>query len=63
MEINISILNTVIENGRVFYSRDGFDKSSLIAEIEFEAQERKLSKEEIQKAIEFAVSHTQITNV
>ena len=55
------ILNTVIDNGRVESSSDGFSKDSLIVEIEFEASERELSDEETQEAVEFALSHTKVS--
>ena len=55
------ILNTVIDNGRVESSSEGFSKDSLIVEIEFEASERELSDEETQEAVEFALSHTKVS--
>lgn len=55
------ILNTVIDNGRVQHAGDGyFVEESLIAEVRFEAKERGLNKEEIDKAVEFALAHTAI---
>lgn len=61
MSIYSEILNTVIENGRVESSEEGFSKDSLIVEIEFEASERELSDEETQEAVEFALSHTNVS--
>ena len=62
MQVTYSeILNTVIDNGRVESSSDGFSKDSLIVEIEFEASERNLSEEETQEAVEFALSHTKVS--
>ena len=52
------ILNAVIENGLVLTAGDEFDRESLIVEIEFEANERGLSDEEIKEAVAFAIAHS-----
>jgi hypothetical protein len=54
------ILNAVIDNGRVQSSEDGFDRNSLIVEVEFESSERGLSEQETQEAVQFALSHTEL---
>lgn len=58
MNINSKILSTVIDNGRVAQSENGFDKESLVVEVEFEANEQGLSEEETREAVEFAIAHT-----
>jgi hypothetical protein len=51
------ILNTVFDNGRVSNNSEEFE-ASLVNEIEFEANEQGLSKEEIKEAVSFALTHS-----
>lgn len=60
MSIYQDILETVIENGRVMAGEGGFDRESLIVEVEFEAQEQGLSEDETAEAVEFALNHSRI---
>ena len=58
-EIAHDILDTVIDNGRVTDAGDVFDASSLKVEVEFEAQERGLQEEDVQKVVQYAEEHTE----
>ncbi len=54
-----NILDFVIENGRVADNGNGtFDRSSLIVEVEFEANERGITSEAaVGEIVDFALSH------
>lgn len=49
------ILDTVVENGRLV----DWTRHEVEVQIDFEARERGLSKEEIAAAIQYALEHTE----
>ena len=55
----IEILDEVIDNGRVgSHDGGGFITASLEAEVEFEAEERGFSQDDIAEAVAFALAHS-----
>jgi len=55
-----SILNTVIDNGRISATDPDDFESQLRAQVEFEAMEQGLSDDETSEAVDFALAHAHL---